>query len=64
MSDFLVEHEVQMTVGIQSINTAAPHLRALIIPVEMWGYNLKLLRKKTPSACGMREKHQSLVVSV
>lgn len=40
MSDSLVEHEVKMTGKIQSIKAAAPHLRAPIIPVEMWGHNI------------------------
>lgn len=51
-----LEHEVKMMVGIQSIKAAAPHLRAPIIPVEMWGHNLKVSRKGTPSAFGRRGK--------
>lgn len=45
-----------MMVEILSIKAAAPQLRAPIIPVEMWGHNLKLSRKGTMSACSRREK--------
>lgn len=59
MSDSLVENEVKMTDETQSIKAAAPHLRALIILVEMWGHNLKLSKNETPSACGVRKKNIS-----